>query len=286
MEYLPKNIAKARVLITVKTYPQPSHSYGELVCTAGILSDGKWIRIYPIPFRRLQSKNQFKKYQFIELDLTRRERDFRPESYKPLTEADENIKIVGELGTANNWSDRKNYVLREVFHSMKELISQAKGTNRKSLATVYPKEIIDFVIEQDTRDWDPQKKEELHQLQMFEQPDDPNKKQLVRKMPYKYFYRFITEDDTKPRKVMIEDWEIGALYWNCLKATGGDENEANQLVKKKYFDEFVNNKNLYFLMGTTLSNHIRAPNPFVIIGLFYPPKSKTGEEQLSLDLDL
>lgn len=25
---------------------------------------------------------------------------------------------------------------------------------------------------------------------------------------------------------MIEDWEIGALYWNCLRTAGGDEMQA------------------------------------------------------------
>lgn len=42
-----------RVLIAVKTYPTLSEKYDELVCTAGFLEDGTWIRIYPIPFRKL-----------------------------------------------------------------------------------------------------------------------------------------------------------------------------------------------------------------------------------------
>lgn len=46
-------MARTRVLITVTTYPQPSHSYGELVCTAGVLEDGSWVRIYPVPFEFL-----------------------------------------------------------------------------------------------------------------------------------------------------------------------------------------------------------------------------------------
>ena len=69
---------------------------------------------------------------------------------------------------------------------------------------------------------------------------------------------------------MIEDWEIGALYWNCLDKTEGDEFEANELVKKKYEDEFFK-KDLYLFVGTTRANHHRAPNPFIIIGVFYPP---------------
>lgn len=40
---------RKKVLITVATYPLPSRTYEELVCTAGILEDGTWIRIYPVP---------------------------------------------------------------------------------------------------------------------------------------------------------------------------------------------------------------------------------------------
>jgi hypothetical protein len=44
---------RKRVLITVTTYPLPSRTYDELVCTAGVLEDGSWIRIYPVPFKFL-----------------------------------------------------------------------------------------------------------------------------------------------------------------------------------------------------------------------------------------
>ena len=81
--------------------------------------------------------------------------------------------------------------------------------------------------------------------------------------------------------LMIEDWEIGALYWNCLRQADGDENEANNLVRKKYFDEFVLTKDLYLFVGTTWKYHsINAPNPFVIIGVFYPPAEKQSNQEV------
>jgi Ni,Fe-hydrogenase I cytochrome b subunit len=73
---------------------------------------------------------------------------------------------------------------------------------------------------------------------------------------------------------MIEDWEIGALYWHCLQQTDGDEKEANVLVRKKYFEEFLSKKDLYLFVGTTKQFHNVGPNPFVIIGVFYPPTHK------------
>ena len=72
----------------------------------------------------------------------------------------------------------------------------------------------------------------------------------------------------------IEDWEIGALYWNCLRRNNNDEDAANEQVKEKYWDEFVVKNDLHFFLGTTLQFHSKkALNPFMIIGVFYPPKS-------------
>ena len=72
-----------RVLIAVKTYPTLSEKYDELVCTAGFLEDGTWIRIYPIPFRKLSYDKRYSKWQWIELDLVKNTSDFRKESFRP-----------------------------------------------------------------------------------------------------------------------------------------------------------------------------------------------------------
>jgi hypothetical protein len=62
---------RKRVYILVKTYPTISRKYAELVCTAGILEDGSWIRLYPIPFRLLEDDQKFPKYTWIEVDVER-----------------------------------------------------------------------------------------------------------------------------------------------------------------------------------------------------------------------
>jgi hypothetical protein len=274
MTYLPEELPNAKVLITVKTYPLPSRSYTELVCTAGLLDGEKWIRMYPIPFRFLQDEQKkYPKYSWIELNLTRKKDDFRPESYSPKLGVDEPINVLQQIGTNNEWAARKSYVLKEVFTSMNDLIELAKDPNqKKSLATLRPSRIVDFVWEEDEREWKKEWKDQLKQFNMFELPTQRGHKRLVRKLPYKFSYRFFSEGDKEPRKMMIEDWEIGALFWNCLYRTDGDEQAAVKLVKQKYLEEFAE-KDLYLFVGTTKQYHNVAPNPFVIIGVFYPPKT-------------
>jgi hypothetical protein len=268
-------LPQAQVLITVKTYPQLSSRYGELVCTAGLLNGERWIRIYPIPFRFLQDSRQYPKYSWITLDQERRTQDFRPESYRPRRGIDEPIQVDEKLGTKNAWAGRKDFVLKEVFTSMTELISLAKSEERKSLATLKPTEIVGFVIEETDRDWKDKIIAQNQQGDMFETNDrgEMQARQYVQKLPYKYSYQFLSEGDNRPRKMMIEDWEIGALFWNCMQRTNGDEIAANDLVRQKYLNTFREKNDLYFFVGTTLQHHLRSRNPFVIIGVFYPPKT-------------
>lgn len=58
-----------------------------------------------------------------------------------------------------------------------------------------------------------------------------------------------------------------------------DETEAKRLVRKKYFVEFLAQKDILLFLGTTYEfQKRRADNPFIIAGVFYPPKTP----QLSL----
>jgi hypothetical protein len=210
-------MALTRVLVTVKTYPAISSKYEELVCTAGFLEDGTWIRIYPIQFRRKSYDQQYKKYDWIELDLVKNNGDFRPESYRPVS-YDSEIKILDHIGTEHNWAKRKKLVLGKIYYNLTELIAEAHNKEIcTSLAVFKPTKILNFIIEEVEREWNQNKIAKLEaerlQFNLFEQPENPF--EVVKKLPYKFSYVF--EDiEGKHSKLMIEDWEIGQLFWNCL----------------------------------------------------------------------
>ncbi len=273
-------MALTKVLIAVKTYPTLSRKYDELVCTAGFREDGSWIRIYPIPFRKLEYEQRYKKYDWIEIDLEKNRSDFRLESYRPKS-IDTTVSILGNLGTENGtWTRRKEIVLKNVYTNMTELIAEAKDSNKcVSLAVFKPKEILDFEVKNVKREWDKDKLDALkaraRQTDLFKNSENPF--EVVRKLPYEFSYKF-SSNDGKERTLMIEDWEIGALYWKMLSKYEGDEATACQYVKKKYFDDFAKTKDLYLFLGTTREFHKMGRNPFVIIGTFHPMKTA----QLSL----
>ncbi|MEZ0396494.1 MAG: hypothetical protein ABWK53_08725 [Anaerolineales bacterium] len=272
--YLPDEIPNAKVLLTVKTYPLPTADHGEVVCTAGLLSGEKWVRLYPIP-ASLYNDRRYPKYSWVELNLVKHPNDTRPESYMPRLGMDEPMRRTGEIGTTDYWAARRSLVEREVFDSMDELLSLRWAEDR-SLGTLKPLEIVDFVWEETEREWKPEWANQLRQLRMFDPYGSGNleHRPLIKKLPYTFKYRFLSRGDVKPRELSIHDWELGMLYWKCLRQTAGDEEQAIQLVRKKYFDEFVSQKDIFLFLGTTYQYHRRkAPNPFIIIGVFYPPKT-------------
>lgn len=270
-------MALTKVLIAVKTYPTISTKYEELVCTAGFREDGSWIRIYPVQYRKKSYDEQYKKYQWIEMDLVKNESDFRPESYRPVSHETE-IKIVGEIeADGTSWDQRRKIVLNKIYTNLTELISNAKDkSNLTSLAVFKPTEIIDVKIKDSEREWSKEKLATLQQLSIFDSIKT-DKPQVVRKLPYEFSYAF-KDDAGKQATLMIEDWELGQLYWNCLKRHEGNEAKACADVKQKYFNDFAKTKDLHLFLGTTQTYHLVSPNPFLVIGTFHPKFSKTNPQ--------
>ena len=264
---------REKVLITVKTYPTLSVTYNELVCTAGFREDGSWVRIYPVPFKNLDLNSQYKKYDWIELELVKNTSDFRPESYRPYDPG--RIEVGVHLDAdGGSWDERRRVCLKNVYNDLTKLISDAKSIRKTSLATFKPLRVTDFIIEQTDRDWDAEKLKKLNIAARQGDLFSPEKSadtifKLARKLPYKFSYKF-TDVNGRESSLSIIDWEVGALYWNALERRNGNESLAVLDVKQKYFNDIVLTKDVYLFLGTTLEYHNLAPNPFVVIGVFYP----------------
>ena len=126
---------KKQILIAVKAYPNPSKSYGETVCCAGVdLATGKLIRLYPIPFRDLDDQKKFKKYNVIEILCFTPRDDKRPESHRVNSDS---IRILEWWDTKDRWARRKSVVLPTLSASMCTVLKEAKDHD-KSLALIRP----------------------------------------------------------------------------------------------------------------------------------------------------
>ena len=261
---------KQRVLMTVLTYPHPSEGYQELVCTAGITEDRQWVRLYPIDYRYRPRQQQFRKYQWIEVETQRADpkKDRRPETRRPAVES---IKIIGEpIPTTNLWAERRA-IIDKMPHRTLNQWKMAWEEDRTSLGIVRPSRVLDLEIRQvKDLEWKPKWKSLFEQMKLF----GPQQKPL-RKIPYTFHYHFECEDSAKPNVAMCEDWELGTLFLREAERLGSDE-EAAESVKNKFLGELCRkDKDTRFFMGT------RHPyNTWLVLGVFWPPKEPAKEPSL------
>lgn len=257
---------RTRVLILVKTYPSLSRKHGELVCTAGMRKDGTWVRLYPIRFRELGEEKRFKKFHWIEADIEKSTSDDRPESHRVVDFR--KIEVVGEMETGKDWTVRRQFVLRNVRRNLAALIAQARDRKTMtSLATFKPSRIDGFVYEKVDAEWSPLALEQFKQANLFE--DYGSLEDLVEKIPWKFSIR-IQDDSGKPSQMMVEDWEICQLYRNLIHAGRPPEDAAIETCE--YYTNLAKTKDMHLFLGTTKEFHSIGPNPFIVIGVFYPPK--------------
>ena len=132
-------VESSRLLIWGKTYPELSKKYFETVCTAGVLENGRPVRLYPISFRYLNEK--FKNYQWITARIWKNDSDSRPESYRIDCDSIQLGETVNP--TSDEWGCRAEYMFRNPswqFESVEALLDDQK-TNKTSIAVVTPRKI-------------------------------------------------------------------------------------------------------------------------------------------------
>lgn len=263
---------KLRLLITVKTYPVLSSSYMETVCTAGVRNDGSLIRLYPVAYRYRPRREQYKKYQWIEVDVERRRGDRRPESHSPVHGAGIRILSKKPLATRDSWAERRRYVLAKGTQTMCEL--QAQPDTVRSLGVVRPAVVSDFVVEPADPNWSPLVQSDLFQLRLGLFTEE---RKSLEKIPFKFSYVYTCEDPRcSGHKMMIEDWEVGQLY-RKMRDKYENERTAVEKVKERFLGQICGpGTDTHFFVGTTLDHAA-----WIIIGTFYPPKPE-GPEQLFL----
>jgi hypothetical protein len=250
-----------KVLVTVKAYPNPSKKYGETVCVAGIdLGTGRWIRLYPVPFRDLDDNKKFRKYSIIEVMASKATDDTRPESFK--VDAD-SIKVLGRYDTKDGWDKRKQAVLPTAAPSLCNILRESEQSG-KSLGMFKPQKIC--FIHKKVRLRDQTQREACYKQPSFFKPH----KKPIEEIPFDFRYQFYCngEVECNGHDLLIIDWEINQSF-RMWRRTYQDEPVLLEKMREKWLDTLCSEKNdTYFFVG----NVNRFRDIFMVLGVFYPPK--------------
>jgi len=251
-----------RALIVVRTYPIPAKSGVEVSCTAAITNKGEWLRLFPVPYRRLDWHKRFRKYQWVEIGVTKARKDYRPESYK----LDHNsIKILTEpLPTTNDWRERKAIIFPLKRHCLCCIQKERDEHGHPTLGIFRPKIIERLLIKPVSATWTQSQLSTLRQGHLWEEPPTEE----LEKIPYDFIYQFRCDESTCNGHTMkCTDWEMGQSWRKWSREYGKDWEAA---FRQKYETEMTERFDTHFYVGTV---H-RHPKTWILVGLFYPPKPK------------
>jgi hypothetical protein len=267
---------RIEVMVTVKAYPQLSQRSGEVVCVAGVRTDGErpeWIRLYPVPFRDLNEVQRFRKYDVISVEVSRGT-DSRPESRVPRLNS---IQIVRSVESAKNWAERLKLIgsLRGAT-TMCPLLrnSQAKGRAAQSLALIKP-DVLDVVVE--PNDDFGEDKKRLAQLAASENLLQPAKAELE-PSPYlvKYEYRCAEEGCATHAQTLI-GWELGEAGRKWSRRYPTDELPGR--IRAKFLDQLcAPDRDTHFFVG----NQLAFPTSFLVLGVLWPKASRDSDDAATL----
>jgi len=249
------------ILICVKAYPIASVSYGETVCCAGIdIKSQEWIRLYPVPFRDLESDQRFKKYSIIETKCVKAGDDLRPESYRIQSSS---IKILKYLSTDQKWKERKEVVLKAPRTTFCQL-KLDQTVHNTSLGLIKPKRVA-FEAKK-RRGSNLEKK-----IQAYAQPglfDKPKK--MIEEIHFQFYYHFFCDSagNCPGHSLSIIDWEIMQAFrkWRTRYL---DTAILLEKIKSRWLDIVDPAKKDAFLY---VGNLHRFPNEFTVLGVFWPPQ--------------
>lgn len=219
----------------------------------------KWVRLYPLQYRDLDSSQRFKKYAIISVKCRKAPDDHRVESYKIDSDS---IEILNYLHTKRNWQARKEIVLPTVSPSFCSIL-KATRTNR-SLGTLKPCD-VEFSWKKAALKSQAKREVCYAQLSFFDK-----QKKVIEQIPFDFYYHFTCsgEPDCPGHKLPIIDWEIGQAYrdWRYKYKT---QELLLQKIRQRWLDLMCSEKNdVYFYVG----NMKRFHNEFMVLGVFYPKK--------------
>jgi hypothetical protein len=249
-----------RALIVVRTYPVPAKNGVEVSCTAAITDDGKWLRLFPVPWRYLPEDQRFRKYEWVELTVTKATKDPRPESYKLKQDG---IRIISYLEPGKEWQARKEIILPLKAHCLCCLVKERDEKGSPTLGVFRPKRIERLIIAEDSATWTPSQLAILRQEHLFAE----KLKNELEKVPFRFQYKFWCDEATCTGHTMIcTDWEMGES-WRKWSAEYGVQWETK--FRERYEREMIEKYDTHFYVGTVHQH----PQTWIIVGLFYPPHS-------------
>ncbi len=244
----------SRVIILVKALPQPSKTYGETVCCAGMTAEGNWKRLFPVRYRHLQGEQSFKRWDWVNFNYRPPTKDLRKESCHVY---EDSIQIDGEFAKGGRAAFFSRLIEKSAKHAFE---------NGKSLALIRPRKTRFSYKKKSLADIE----EEKQGYKLAAQQDSFFDEKQTDLEPSPYEFRFSFEDDSGPHTYQDGDWETHAMFYNQRRRS--NEQEALRWMEQTFNEDYPK-RGMVFAIG----NMAKRPQTWQLLGVIRLDESKQVE---------
>ena len=236
MARVPETETDLELLVNCKTYPAVSKKYVETVCTGGVQADGQFVRLYPVPFRLLDEREQYERWDIIRVRAYRDTKDQRPESWHlcPGTP----ITVVRHLHTDKQvWE----WMHRTVFASTEEMAGRGLTNGCVKI------EPLELYWAPDEKEWSPQQLTTLQQSNMF--ATKAQMAELAERVPWQFRLKLRETENGQEHDAKVLAWS----YYQGLRRALREKNEREALesvVERIRGSIFNPEKTVFAIFGT------------------------------------
>ncbi|WP_144057572.1 hypothetical protein [Novipirellula maiorica] len=253
---IPGSERELRVLVNCKTYPAVSTKYVETVCTGGVDENGKFTRLYPIPFRFLPETEKYQRWDVIKLRAYKDTKDKRPESWHlaPGTPIEVEKKIISER-------QRWEWMQPTIFES-RDAMSDLGLTN--GCVEIQP---LELYYKPDKRKWSESQLQAIAQGDLF--ASEKERVGLGDRVPWQFRLKFRERSTGLEGDRKVLAWSYYAAYQRnkVIEGEVGALAQISDRIRKSIFNP---DRTVYGIFGT----HSRI-GEWMISGLYHVPKTIT-----------
>jgi len=235
-----------KCLILIKANPHLSSKYFETVCCAGVGTDGKWRRQYPVSFRILEDAQKFKRWSWIEYDFVKPSDDERKESQKV---QDKSIIVVGQAKIKDRAKSLESLIFRG-FEKPEEKLD--------SLTLIRPTK-SEFIWKRK----DPEKlakQAQKHATMANQMSLFSNDAQPMAQCPYSFHFRW-EDENGKVWNSTCDDWESSATFFQRRRSLGSEQAALDSMSET--FNQEYPSKGMAFAFST----HSRRNWQWLLVGI-------------------
>lgn len=244
----------SRVVVLVKALPQPSKTYGETVCCAGVTAEGEWKRLFPVRFRHLSGDSSFSRWDWVRFSFRPPTRDKRTESCHVYEDS-----LVVERTIPSG--ERSRLLAPLITGSAIDAMNLGK-----SLTLIRPKNTRFIAKRKSASDL----VEEKEAYQAAAQQMSIFDKELAELEPSPFDFRFEFEDASGHHDYQNGDWETHVMFWRWRAKYG--ERSALERMSGVFNDEYPK-KGMVFALG----NQAKRPQTWQLLGVIRLGELVQGE---------